>query len=155
MIGGSTQSSTRGMQYYKLEAEPLPGSPDGHPIWPVVWITIAVNGAEVNVPAIADLGADRTLVSAEFVSTFGVQFEDLDGERQVLGLGACLVRTLHADVAFLGHHFASEIDVAAPRVFRFPFHVVGRNDFFKTFDVHVFWRESPPFVLVGVPTGKS
>ena len=111
---------------------------------PVLTITVAIGAAVLDGPAIVDSGADRTIIPAEIVELAGIVFTDLPltSEQGIGAGGGFETRTCKGKVKWRSWLICSEFLVAD----HLPFALLGREDFFKRFNVRFGWHRDPPTV---------
>lgn len=120
---------------------------------PVLIVQVDINGIRLEFPCIADSGADRTIVPAEYIEVLGIEFAKLSQtERQNQGAGGLFdARPCSGRLRWRQWEFCSEFLVAEPGCL--PLGLLGRADFFKRFVVRFMWHKVPPtFDVDPVPT---
>lgn len=111
---------------------------------PVLIVSLTLAGKTSKGPAVVDSGADRTILPGEIVEAFGVGFSSLplSGENSLGAGGAFETRTGSGEVRWREYVICEEFLVAAPGTL--PFALLGREDFFKRFQVRFSWHHKPP-----------
>jgi hypothetical protein len=94
--------------------------------------------------ALVDSGADMSIVPAESLATFGVDWNKLSSPiEESKGAGGKLrFRRFDAKLVWEGYSLSDHVALAEPK--RLPGPLLGRNDFFVRFNVRFRWFKSPP-----------
>jgi hypothetical protein len=119
--------------------------PDGADIYrPVIFITIEIGGQGIGGPAIVDSGADNTLVPAEALLPFGIQFDKLAIGAGGQGAGGDLeARPCQGTIRWGRVELMRSFMVAEPGK-GFGAVLLGRADFFKLYVPRFHWYLNPP-----------
>jgi predicted aspartyl protease len=123
----------------------LPARPFGSIYRPVVDVALQLpNGRRLLVPAIVDSGADDTTIPAAFLEASRIKWSSLASAPipQTQGVGGVVEqRVCPASARWDGKLFCKQVLVVRELAMA----VVGRSDFFTTFDVDFeAWDENPP-----------
>lgn len=122
---------------------------------PVLMIDVGVADSVQRVGGVLDSGADYTLVPGQLIEdVFDVPFEDLEPvPTKGVGVGGAFeMRICYGKIAWRTWHVTDWFLVAERAALEEP--LLGREDFFRRFDVNFSWNHSPPFFDVD-PTEES
>lgn len=109
---------------------------------PLVEVVLRAGRVRRRLTALVDSGADLSLIPAELLEDL-MPFESLARAGQAAGVGIAEMRSADLTLTFGGTVFATRVLVVAPGT-DLPFAVLGRDDFFRHFDVGFRWSQTPP-----------
>lgn len=118
--------------------------PDGSPHYvPLIRVQLESGTMSAEVGGILDSGADHTIVPAAFAEAVGVRFWSLPRGTQGQGAsGTFEMRRSSLRVHFDGRLICGGCLVAAPDTL--PVLLLGRDDFFRMYQVRFSWHRDPP-----------
>ena len=109
---------------------------------PIVEVVVRTGRVRRRLKALVDSGADRSIIPAELLGDL-VTFEELPSAGTAGGLGAVELRSADSSLSFAGTIFATSLLVTAPGT-HLRYAVLGRDDFFKRFEICFRWTHRPP-----------
>jgi hypothetical protein len=121
---------------------------------PVLWVDLTRDDGGLTVPAIIDSGANATLVPAQFLAPFGVEWDGLADGPTTVGVGGQTETRLCPDITLSWGRFVirSGVMVADPCI-GLPCVLLGLDDFFRKFEVTFRWAGDSPTIDI-VPAGE-
>jgi hypothetical protein len=121
----------------------------GHDVYaPIVVVTVSTaNGCIATRQAMIDSGADCTIIPFEQIKACGVEWDKLPDAGGGTGAGGKFeTRILMATVKYREWVVSDRLKVAEPG--SLPLMLLGRQDFFRKFNVRFRWDMVPPVVDV-------